>query len=256
MRQCCTAWVAVAALGCLVGTVAAHPAEPCRRQASHELVLHTAAVERLLRSVSDKESADRAAKGLRTEFEAMKAGLEKLAVQGAENPADMQELARTMRRLTYMTQSYIPIIKRLDEVNAYGSEELLTVLHLYKQAAGTPVVAPVLDSPVLAAYTDWEDALSNVLYHLRKVQSPAAAASSLQPLQESLRCLQAAHFAVQPFCGVPLSEPEQRELAPLLTHIEKQRAAFHAEKDRITAARCYNTPELQLLLEALEQATE
>lgn len=256
MRQCCTALAVLAAVGCLVGPVAAAPAPPCRHAAARELVLHTAAVERLLRSVSDKESADRAAEGLRAEFEAMKAGLEKLAAQGAENPADMQELARTMRRLTYMTQSYIPIIKRLDEVNAYGSEELLTVLHCYKQAAGTPVVAPAPDSPVLVAYTDWEDALSDVLYHLRKVQSPAAAEKSLRPLQESLRCLQAAHFAVQPFCGVPLSESEQRELAPVLTHIEKQRAAFHAEKERITAARCYNNPALPQLLQALEQAAE
>lgn len=218
--------------------------------------MHTASVERLLRSVSDKESADRAAVGLRTEFEAMKAGLEKLAAKGAENPAEMQELARTMRRLTYMTQAYIPIIKRLDEVNAYGSEELMTVLHLYKQAAGTPVAPPAPDSPVLAAYTDWEDALSDVLYHLRKVQSPATAESSMKPLQESLRCLQAAHFGVQPFCGVPLSEPEQRELAPLLKQMEKQRAAFHAEKDRLHAARFYNNPDLPALLESLEQAAE
>lgn len=256
MRQCCTVLAVLAAVGWLVGPVAAAPAAPCRHEAAHELVLHTAAVERLLRSVSDKESADRAAKGLRSEFEAMKAGLERLAAQGAENPADMQELSRTMRRLTYMTQSYIPIIKRLDEVNAYGSEELLTVLHLYKQAAGTPVVAPATDSPVLTAYTDWEDALSDVLYHLRKVQSPAAAASSLHPLQESLRCLQAAHFAVQPFCGVPLSEPEQRELTPILSHIEKQRAAIHAEKDRLHAARCYGNPDLPALLDAVEQAAE
>lgn len=256
MRQCCTALAVLAAAGWLGDPVAAAPAVPCRHAAAHELVLHTASVERLLRSVSDKESADRAAQGLRNEFAAMQAGLEQLAAHASDNPAEMQELARTMRRLTYMTQAYIPIIKRLDEVNAYGSEELMTVLHCYKQAAGTPVAVPAVDSPVLAAYTDWEDTLSDVLYHLRKVQSPDSAAKSLRPLQESLRCLQAAHFAVQPFCGVPLSEPEQRELAPLLTRLAKQRAAFHAEKERITAAHCYNNAELPLLLEALEQAAE
>lgn len=225
-------------------------------KAAHELVLHTATVEHLLRSVEDKESADRAAAGLRTEFDAMKKGLEALTSQGTATPADMQELARTMRRLTYMTQAYLPIIKRLDEVNAYGSEELMTVLHLYKQTAGNTPMQASEDAPVICAYTDWENALSDVLYHLRKVQSPQTAQSTLPALSQALQQLQVAHFGIQPFCGIPLSEPEQKEMAALLSRVEKQRTALHTEKERLRKARFYGVSELASLLNALEQAAE
>ncbi len=130
-------------------------------------------VDRLLRTVSDRESAEKVAGELGSALDNMQQLCRRLENTPVENPEEARELAASMRSLTHVFQGYMPVVERLMEVNAYGSERLVNVFHLYKVLEGYRTDFPRQDSPRLMAYQEWADAVEFVLYHVRKLRAEA-----------------------------------------------------------------------------------
>lgn len=138
-----------------------------------ELLQHAQRVDCLLRSVSDMASADRIADELKALLDAM----QRLCLQ-LENPPvssaeDARELTASMRSLTHVFQGYIPVVERLMEVNAYGSEKLVSVFHLYKVREGYVTGSRREESPSVLYCQEWTEAMEDVLYMVRKLQTEA-----------------------------------------------------------------------------------
>lgn len=234
---------------------ALHPVQAVdtQRALCRALPERSAAVERLLRSVNDRETADRAAAALQGELEQLQQELRALAEHPATDEAAAQELARTMQVLLYMTQRYLPVVRRLEEVNGYGSEELITVLHCYKLTTARPEGAEEPE-PMEQACADWAEATEETLYLLRRVQDASAAQEAALALPMAVEHLQNMRLLVQGLghsaaCGVHGSPA-------VSTHLERLREDLRREYARLAAVRFYGVPALRQWAEKAEQAAE
>lgn len=233
---------------CLLPVAAMPPqGTPCR-----ELVERTAAVERQLLSVSDKESADRAAEVLETEFAALQRTLRSLAEQPQTEETAQQELAQTMQRLLYMTQRYLPVVQRLEDVNAYGSDALITVLHRYKQSA--PRHEAVAETPPERAYTAWAEAAEDVLYLLRQVQDAADAEETALSLPLAVEHLKQCRLQMQTVSGGTAAADARAAAAR--QRLPRLRAELHTERTRLLENHCFGVPALLPMAEQAERAAE
>ena len=145
------------ALPVAVGQVesAATPADVCRR-----MVETTHEIGRLLRTVSDQESGRKVAGELRPLLEYMHretARLSQLPIASAEAA---RELEQAMRDLMHITQGYMPVVQRLNEVNAYGAEELVQLFLFYKMNGSHSLAGDRRDeTPLVRSYGEWGDSL-------------------------------------------------------------------------------------------------
>lgn len=136
-----------------------------------ELLVQAQQVERILRSVSDRESADKAAEELRGHLDRMQQLCCHLEKMPMESPEASRQLAASMRSLTHVFQGYIPVVERLMEVNAYGSDSLVNVFNLYKVRDGYRADSSSQESPCLISFQEWADSLEYLLYHVRKLRA-------------------------------------------------------------------------------------
>lgn len=152
-----------------------------------ELLEQSRQIDRILRSVSDRESADKAADELKVLFDRMQGLCCQLETLPVSTPEDARMLSDSMRTLTHIFQSYIPVVERLMEVNAYGSEKLVNVFHLYKVRDGYGTGQPQEESPRVLAWQEVIDSLEVVLYHVRKLNSAEAVNQQMPRLREAVQ---------------------------------------------------------------------
>lgn len=152
-----------------------------------ELLEQSRQIDRILRSVSDRESADKAADELKVLFDRMQGLCGQLETLPVSTPEDARMLSDSMRTLTHIFQSYIPVVERLMEVNAYGSEKLVNVFHLYKVRDGYGTGQPQEESPRVLAWQEVVDSLEVVLYHVRKLNTADAVNQQMPRLREAVQ---------------------------------------------------------------------
>ena len=149
-------------------------------------LLHLAQdVSRILRTISDRESADKAAGELRKHLETMKMLCLRLENLPIESEAMLRELTTAMRSLTHITQGYFPVVHRLLEVNAYGSEELIQVFNTYRVPTSMRSDEGAAEAQEVYLHLEWGDALEDVVCYLGRIRT-AADAESLLPHLGSL----------------------------------------------------------------------
>lgn len=167
-----------------------------------ELLENAQHIDRILRSVRDRESADKAAEELRTLFDRMQKLCRQLEKLPVSTPEEARELSGVMRSLTHIFQGCIPVVERLMEVNAYGSDSLVGVFHLYKVREGYTADSGAEDSPVIILWQEWAEAMEEVVYHVRKLNSAEDINSRLPMLEQLVQrveqCRSAARSADVP----------------------------------------------------------
>lgn len=152
------------------------------------LVQESREVDRLLRTVSDRESGVAAAAELRTRLEYMRQATEQLGRLPISSGEEARSLEQMMRDLTHITQGYMPVVQRLVEVNAYGADELISLFRYYKMSAdGGASSSQAQETPLVRAYTEWCDSLDDILFLLRRVQSAETAGTVAAELAATLR---------------------------------------------------------------------
>ncbi|MBR2145406.1 MAG: hypothetical protein IJ956_07680 [Akkermansia sp.] len=177
----------VGALPVAVGQVESAPAasaqEICRR-----LIEESREVDRLLRTVSDRDSGRAAAAELKPRMEYMLRAMEQLGKLPIASPEDARLLEGTMRDLMHITQGYVPVLQRLAEVNAYGADELINLFRYYRMDAGSELTPERRDeTPLARSYSEWCDSLEDVLYLLRKINSVDSARDNLSALEAAVQ---------------------------------------------------------------------
>ncbi len=224
--------------------------ELCRR-----LVDESREVDRLLRTVSDRESGQTVAAELHSKMEFLQQGagqLSQMPLSGAEAARQLEQL---MRDLMHVTQGYMPVVHRLVEVNAYGSDELLSLFQFYKMSAAAAAnAARSGESLVVRSCNEWCDSIDDMLYQLRRVQDSATAQAvaggelvslirRVERLAEDVESLQ-----------LGLS-PQQLESEPLpKARLKFLQGELRNEVLRLQKAGCYGAAQLTPMLDACLKA--
>ena len=245
------------ALLCVLPVAVGQP-EPAPENAAMEicrnLVNDALEVDRLLRTVSDKESGIAAAAQLRTLMERMRQAAERLGRLPLESTEAARLLVQTMRDLTHVTQGYMPVVQLLTEVNAYGADELLDLFRFYKMSAPDGAANRVADeSPLVRSYVDWCDSIDDVLYLLRRVQNPDTAAAISADLRNALQKCDARYAQVERLRGGLSPQQQESEQVPV-ERLLRLRTELRGEIARIRTAGCYGVEALNSLLDACNQA--
>ena len=218
--------------------------EICRK-----LVNDSWEVDRLLRTVSDRESASAAAQQLRTHMERMRESAERLGRLPLSSAESVRMLEQSMRDLTHVTQGYMPVVQRLSEVNAYGAEELLELFRFYKMAAPGSAPARAADeTPLVRSYVDWCDSLDDMIYLLRRAQNADTASAIAPELASALQKVDARYAQVERLkSGL---SPQQQESEPLpVERLLRLRTELRSEVSRLKETGAYGVPALQVLLD-------
>ncbi|MBR4310398.1 MAG: hypothetical protein IKT79_05150 [Akkermansia sp.] len=222
----------------------------CRR-----LVEESREVDRLLRTVSDRESGQAVAAALRSKMEFLQQGagqLSQMPLSGAEAARQLEQL---MRDLMHVTQGYMPVVHRLVEVNAYGSEELLSLFQFYKMSAAAAAnAARSGESLVVRSCNEWCDSIDDMLYQLRRVQDFATAQTVAGGELVSL-IRRVERLAVDVESQQLGLSPQQLESEPLpKARLKFLQGELRNEVLRLQKAGCYGAAQLTPLLEACLKA--
>ena len=224
--------------------------ELCRR-----LVDESREVDRLLRTVSDRESGQAVAAQLRSKMEFLQQGagqLSQMPLSGAEAARQLEQL---MRDLMHVTQGYMPVVHRLVEVNAYGSDELLSLFQFYKMSAAAAAnAARSGESLVVRSCNEWCDSIDDMLYQLRRVQDFATAQTVAGGELVSLirRVERLAEDVESQQLGL---SPQQLESEPLpKARLKFLQGELRNEVLRLLKAGCYGAAQLTPMLEACLKA--
>lgn len=222
----------------------------CRR-----LVEESREVDRLLRTVSDRESGQAVAAALRSKMEFLQQGagqLSQMPLSGAEAARQLEQL---MRDLMHITQGYMPVVHRLVEVNAYGSEELLSLFQFYKMSAAAAAnAARSGESLVVRSCNEWCDSIDDMLYQLRRVQDFATAQTVAGGELVSLirRVERLAEDVESQQLGL---SPQQLESEPLpKARLKFLQGELRNEVLRLQKAGCYGAAQLTPMLDACLKA--
>lgn len=206
-------------------------------------------VDRTLRTVVDLESGKQAAEALSHTLRHMQMALAELEKLPPLSAGKSRELEQKMRDLTHLTQGYMPMVQRLVEVNAYGSEELIAVFHYYKLTVSHHKSEE--ESPMNRACVELADMVEDVLFLLCHVQS--AETASPARLREFLPRLQQRRQAVA----------EQQNLNPhgftrlaAWTRLQMLRRSLKREVERLRRNGAYGQAEFLLLAETCLQVAE
>lgn len=152
------------------------PVEICRK-----LVADAHEVSRLVRTVGDRSSGEQAAAQLKPLLEGMHRATGQLSRFPVSSPEEVRQMEQFMRDLMHITQGYMPVVQRLNEVNAYGAEELIELFQFYKLNASCCIEPGYSEeTPLGQKYAAWCDSLDDVLYLLRQVRD-AESATRVQP---------------------------------------------------------------------------
>ncbi|MBR5186311.1 MAG: hypothetical protein IKW19_08450, partial [Akkermansia sp.] len=149
----------------------------------------------------------------------------------------------------------MPVVHRLVEVNAYGSDELLSLFQFYKMSAAAAAnAARSGESLVVRSCNEWCDSIDDMLYQLRRVQdsatAQAAAGGELALLIKRVERLAADVESQQ----LGLS-PQQLESEPLpKARLKFLQGELRNEVLRLQKAGCYGAAQLTPLLEACLKA--
>jgi hypothetical protein len=219
-----------------------------------KLVHEAREVNRLLRTVSDKESGISAAGELRTRMEYMRRATEQLGTLPLESGEDIRTLEQLMRDLTHITQGYIPVVQRLEEVNAYGADELISLFQYYKMSAQVSTShAQPIETPLERAYSDWCDAIDDMLYQLRRIQNQATASlvAGELPAAQKKAAEKAGHVD---FLQAGLSPQQIESERTHAERLQRLRKELREEINRISNQGYFQSESLQKQLPACVQA--
>ena len=230
--------------------VAENAVDMCRK-----LVQESREVERLLRTVSDHESGKAAVTELRTRMEFLFKSMEKIGCMPIESAESVRALEQMLRDLTHITQSYMQIVQRLTEVNAYGVEELMAIFQYYKMGNGDVSDTPQnFESPLVQAYSEWCDAIDDMLFALRRVQNESTARDAAEELSALLRKGEDKAEQVEKMQAGLSPLQVESERVPM-ERLQRLRSELREEVQRIRNAGAYGVPAVQELLPACVRAS-
>lgn len=214
------------------------------------LVSASQEVGRLLRTVSDRESGEAAAAQLKSKMEYLRETTEQLSRLPLRSPEDARALERSMRDLMHITQGYMPVVQRLQEVNAYGSDGLMAVFQFYRMGQPDSLSsAPQEENPLVRASHDWCDSVEDMLYALRRVQDAPSASAAAAELPALISRVEERAASVQSQRAALSPQQTESEWIPT-ERINRLREELSQEIRRILGMNAYGDTRVRELLES------
>lgn len=210
------------------------------------LTEHAKQMDHLLRTVSNRESADRAAAEFRAHAEAIRTLLASLEQLSATERGADSGLAEGMQQVTRIFQGFLPVLARIHEVNAYGSAEL-------EEATRALIIEPreqdsALESlPRARAYSEMIDALDGIVFELRLIRSGEEAEAAAPRLAAGLALL-LEHREALARLPHPGAEEALQTLRPLIKQWGDLLNQANAERARLLRADYFNSPTLRRIM--------
>lgn len=210
----------------------------------NKLIDEARRIDSILRGISDKASADKAAAELeccRVNMQAYLTGLETMPFD-----AETTHIITTqMTALTHITQGYMERVNELQQAGSFDSQLLTTQLNklLADEGYTEEVEEPSESAPHAETFAKMEHLLSEALYMLRKTQDTATAKDAAS----SLRDIVTEHEALlKSLCeSQEPSDSETTPQAPTLPATEELSTEF----ERLQEAEFYGDPDLSMLLQ-------
>lgn len=206
-------------------------------------------IDALLHKVTDKASAEQAAQELQERMDRMNRQLKQLE-ELPSDPSTAQTIATQMAALTHITQGFMPTIQRLIEVNAYGSDSLLGILHRYRASQEGGASDEGEDLPQSRLYEEMGDSLGDALYILRKTQDTATAKAAASSVRDALSGIRNVKASLETL-GPATAEDQQETVRMARERLQALKDELRRETDRLREAGFYYDPDLPLLLQEL-----
>lgn len=198
-----------------------------QQDSAQELCRLAQEVESALRSVCDFASAEAAAGRIHLSRQRM---LQALARIESHHPLTQEEAAH-LGDLTRMMQGLLPLMSRLRDVNAYGSEALMVELEDYAMEAQDPGKL-VENTHQARLYTAILETMDDVILALRKIQQAEPGEMALSSLEAKVRRLHEKSRLLSALC-TGMSEEEQEAVAPLKEQRMRLKLELEQEIERV-----------------------
>lgn len=233
--------------------VAVALAEPAAQESQESLctrlVNEANEVSRLLRTISDHDSALAATAELRPRLEFMRQSIEGLERMPIESPEAARMLESTMRDLLHITQSNVLVLQRLAEVNAYGAEELLALFRFYKMDAGlSQPHSSRQETPLVRSYNEWCDSLEELVFLLRGLENAGEVEAVMPGIRAAVEKAAARSAQVESHLSglAPQQVESERGAADRLHRLGSE---LRVEIQRLRGAGVFEQTELQAVLQ-------
>lgn len=198
-----------------------------QQDSAQELCRLAQEVESALRTVCDFSSAEAAAGRIHLSRQQM---LQALARIESHHPLTQEEAAH-LGDLTRMMQGLLPLMSRLREVNAYGSEALMAELEDYAIDVQDPGKL-VENTHQVRLYTAILETMDDVILALRKIQQEESGEMALVSLEAKVRRLHEKSRLLSALC-TGLSEADREALAPLKEQRMRLKLELEQEIERV-----------------------
>lgn len=215
------------------------------------LVAEGQQVEALLSTVVDKTSADEVAEKLDALLKSMSERLQKLQTYSITGDDDARTIKTYMTSLTHISQICLTTLRRLYEVDAYGSEELMKVFRSYKVGTSTATGGlQAEDLPYTELYNQLGDQMENVLFVLRKIKDDTTVAEAVNTIREQAEKME--HTRRMLTLLDPPRTDEQREVVlPARERLLHLREELLALRSSLQTMEGLETSQLMNLLERI-----
>lgn len=219
------------------------------------LVEKSREVDRLLRTVSDQESGNKAAAELKPMMEYLHREIGRLSQLPIESAEAARTLEQSMRDLMHITQGFMPVVQRLNEVNAYGAEELMQLFRFYKMNTPSSLVSDRRDeTPLVRNYGEWGDSMDDVVYLMRRVSDHDSAAALMPDIQGAVQRMEDRAAQVDRLQNE--MNPHQMEAERLpMERMMRLNSELRAEVERLQKVQGYGVAGMKPLLERCSRAS-
>lgn len=210
------------------------------------LAEHAKQIDHLLRTVSNRETADRAAVDFRAHAEAINALLVQMEQLSATERGADSGLAEGMLQVTRIFQGFLPVLARIHEVNAYGSAAL-------EEATRSLITEPRSHDalheslPRAQVYSEMIDALDGIVFELRLIRNREEAEAAAPRLDSGLARLLEQREALSSL-PQPGAEEALETLRPLIKQWGELLNQANTEKARLLREDYFSSPSLRRIM--------
>lgn len=222
--------------------------QPSTAEICKQLTAATESIEIALLKIVDRQSADAASHQLHTLQQQTAALLAELEEAPAD-PSTAHDIMQTMMDITLIAQRYMPIVSRLQSLNAYGSQELMQLLNQYgSDDPYLPSTPDLQQTETLSQLIDQKcDLMGDVLYELRKTTDRTSAKAAAALLRHALSSQQQLNIRINKLPQPPPPEATQHQ-QPVTERCQQLLDELHTETARLKKAGYYDDPDLPSLL--------
>ena len=235
-------------------TKASAPGADETEQLGARILNESREILKLLTSVTDRDSADKAAGPLREKLKALDTHLRELETLPFTDEQDARAIHGDMTELTHLSQAELEILHRLQGVGAYGSQALLDVFEQYKFGQDAAPALQADDLPHSQLSTQLADEIEDALYTLRKVQDESHARDAANTVEDMLGKIERTHNLLTQLAA-PRTVEQREALEPArerLRHLSSEARKVH---ELLRQNQFFGEPKLSDVMERLIRAT-